>query len=79
MSLHLEFEPHSWYMGFAIQDYRAEATGVDGKWSAVAANGNTYSIDMLEAETLKDLKQQIKQYRLNERERIERLYKGVIK
>ena len=79
MSLHLGFEPHSWYMGFAIQKTEANNHPYPYIWQAYTDNGNTYTVDDLQAYTLKGLKQQIKQYRLNERERIERLYKGVIK
>ena len=98
MSLHLEFEPHSWYMGFAIKQsgdgecerryiedgrYHCYAHGHDVNiedsqfdnnddiscegyeakgWQAFTDNGNTYRIDELEATTLKELKQQIKDY-----------------
>ena len=63
MSMHLEFETHSWYKGFAIQDYRKQYSGVEGRWCAVTDNGNTYIIDMLESDTLKQLKQLITNYR----------------
>lgn len=91
MSLHLEFEPHSWYMSFAIkkdEDYndpceftynvdskncivhaqRAHPSddvceGYAPKWQAFTDNGNFYVIDEVHGGTLKDLKQQIKQYR----------------
>lgn len=66
MSLHLEFEPHSWYMGFAIKDNRFKSYG-DPKnrdtWEACTDDGNTYQVVELGADTLKDLKQQIKEYR----------------
>ena len=65
MSLHINFEPHSWYMGFAIGKY-AEATPnvkLDIPYFAVTDNGNTYQIDTLEGHTLKDLKTAIKRYR----------------
>jgi hypothetical protein len=69
MSLHLEFEPHSWHMGFAITNnptWRPEEnmSGHYYKWYACTANGNTYQIDDLYANTLKDLKKQIKEYHL---------------
>lgn len=68
MSMHLEFEPHSWYMGFAIRD-NGKLTADDGgnvrgfRWEAFTDDGNTYRIIELEADTLKDLKKQIKEYR----------------
>ena len=77
MSLHINFEPHSYYKGFAIEDYRAQASGVDGNWSAVTDNGNTYRVDMLEANTLKELKQLITEYREREAERSRQLYASV--
>lgn len=73
MSLHLEFEPHSWYMGFAIQDYLGQdhprlknpntGEAISMRWRAYTDNGNTYRVDELEADTLKNLKRQIKEYR----------------
>lgn len=69
MSLHLEFEPHSWYMGFAIEDNRAKAArsflAVE-RWFAYIDNGNTYRVDELYAMTLDDLKQQIRRYHLKQ-------------
>lgn len=62
MSLHLEFEPHSWYMGFAIKDDRADTAG--DVWAAYTDDGMTYSIVSLTAETLDDLKAQIREYHL---------------
>lgn len=32
MSLHLEFEPHSWYMGAAITDCFSGENGTGEKW-----------------------------------------------
>ncbi len=67
MSLHLEFEPHSWYMGFAIKKIRHDIFRrhyiTKYTWYGVANNGMTGYIDTLEAETLKDLKKQIKEYK----------------
>lgn len=67
MSLTLEFEPHSWYKHFAIKDngtdgfrYYANARGF--RWEAYTDDGNTYQIIMLEADTLKDLKEKITLY-----------------
>lgn len=86
MSLHLDFEPHSWYMGWAIRDNRT--SGHDNsnlerpleahegyRWSAYTANGMTGYVEETHADTLKELKQQIKQRTEAERERIERLYR----
>jgi hypothetical protein len=56
MSLYLEFEPHSWYMGFAIKAKEG------GLWSAYTDDGNTYTIVEREASTLKELKALIKDY-----------------
>lgn len=75
MSLYIDFEPHSWYMGFAI---KKGIYGDDGeKYTAYTVNGMTGFLVTLGAMTLKELKQQIKQYRINENKRTERLYKGV--
>lgn len=66
MSLHLEFEPHTWYMGFAIRDNLMGQGHVDGitKWTAYIDDGNTYQIVELEANTLDRLKSKIRQYHL---------------
>jgi hypothetical protein len=38
MSLHLEFEPHSWYMGFAIKkDSQMQPGGIVNHWQAYTA------------------------------------------
>lgn len=69
MSLHLEFEPHSWYMGFAIEDNRAKAArsflAVE-RWFAYIDNGNTYRVDELEAMTLDELRGKIQAYHLKQ-------------
>ena len=45
MSLHLNFEPHSWYMGFAIQkDYEANSDTPRTLWRAYTDDGNTYRV-----------------------------------
>ena len=86
MSLHLEFEPHSWYRGFAIQHNRTQghdnsylernmSNGEGYAWSAYAANGMTGYIDERHANTLKGLKILITNYRKAEKARIDRLYK----
>lgn len=62
MSLSLNFDPHSWYMGFAIQldEYESHSPN---KWWGYVDNGITGYIVELNARTLKELKQLIKQYR----------------
>lgn len=65
--MHVNFEPHSWYMGFAIKD-NGELTGDNPgnargyRWEAFIDNGNTYNIDDVEADTLKALKFNIREY-----------------
>lgn len=63
MSLHLEFEPHSWYMGFAI---RKQVNEISNKqtWGAYTDDGNTYQIVEIEAMHLNTLKRHIRQYHL---------------
>lgn len=77
MSLHLNFEPHSWYMGWAIKPRKRLCLNkkVWYAWEAVGVNGMTGYIQDAHAGTLKELKQQIKQRTEAERERIERLYR----
>jgi hypothetical protein len=68
MSLSLNFEPHSWYMGLAIQkayDMGPENYG-HAIWYGYTDNGNTYQVDELEADTLADLKKQIRAYHLKQ-------------
>lgn len=81
MSLYLEFEPHSWYKGFAIKktDLIAPEGSMQVYWEAYTDNGNTYRVDSVEAETLKELKQKITEYRLLESQKFARLYNGVQK
>lgn len=80
MSLHLEFEPHSWYMGFAIKKRTLEKDVVKDTpinyylWHAYTDDGNSYNIVTKFDPTLKGLKEQIREYRRQEKERIERLY-----
>lgn len=67
MSLHLEFEPHSWYMGFAIQKDNIGKNHNDTLltiWRAYIDNGNTYRIDEIAAPTLEELKLEIRDYHL---------------
>lgn len=81
MSLSLDFEPHSWYKGFAIRNYRTESeTHRENayNWYAYTDNGNTYQVDMLQADTLQELKDAINAYyeRQNARDKFNRQMKG---
>lgn len=64
MSLALDFEPHSWYMGFAIK--RIDTADEEGKpfttWDAYIDNGMTYQVDDVQADTLRELKKLIRDY-----------------
>lgn len=80
MSMYLEFEPHSWYMGAAIKKwdgvgykYHFNASGY--KWEAYIEDGNHYTVNILGADTLKDLKDKIKEYYRVKREYTDRIYK----
>lgn len=53
MSMTLEFEPHSWYMGWAVK----KGAFI---WRAYTDNGNDYTIREAYGRTLKELKQNIK-------------------
>lgn len=64
MSLHIEFEPHSWYMGFAIKrntSWPIEDTDAF-TYTAYTDDGNTYSIVTLNAYTLERLRRAIRDY-----------------
>ena len=79
MSLSINFEAHSRYMGHVIKHYgklSADNTGnVRGYvWESFTDDGNTYQIIEHEADTLADLKRQVKQYEQDQRERIARLH-----
>lgn len=64
MSMYLEFEPHSWYMGFAIKDDRNDITEKE-PWTAFTLNGMTGFIDTVSDALLVDLKYKIRQYHLD--------------
>lgn len=64
MSMYLDFEPHSWYMGFAVKDDRIDTAG--DVWAAYTDDGITYRVLSLTAETLGSLKEQIRDYHLKE-------------
>ena len=79
MSLYLEFEPHSWYGGAAIQKVAVPHEKMPNKtvgyiWNAYLENGWNYTILEFSAKTLKELKNQIRLWHVNEQSRIERLY-----
>jgi hypothetical protein len=76
MSLHLEFEPHSWYKGFAIkrQDLIAGPEDNQSYWYGVTPNGMTGFLVEFEAMTLRELKQQITEYNARESKRIKDIY-----
>lgn len=60
MSMYLNFEPHSWYKGWAIKKSpQMMYGGILNHWQAFTDDGNTYRIIELEAVTLADLKRQI--------------------
>jgi hypothetical protein len=65
MSMHLEFEPHAWYMGFAIK--KPTNGWPTWLWTAYTDNGNTYRIDEVEAKTLEELREKIRDYHLKRR------------
>jgi len=59
MSMYLEFEPHSWYKGYAIKknDISVEQPL---KWTGLTDDGvKTYAIVSISARTLKELKNKI--------------------
>lgn len=81
MSLHVNFEPHSYYKGFAIKkrtlerDVQKDTPINYYLWQAYADDGMTYNIVNLHATTLQELKARITEYRERENARIARLYK----
>lgn len=82
MSMYIDFEPHSWYMGTAIKHNIADDSDKpfeenDYEWKGYLENGWNYTIVEFSSSTLKDLKRQIKDWHNKENERISNLYKGV--
>lgn len=66
MSLSLEFEPHSYYMGFAIEKTNVPSNDtVDWPWNAYSDNGNTYMISVLHAVTKEELYTKIRSHHLH--------------
>jgi hypothetical protein len=78
MSMYLDFEPHSWYMGFAVMDtataWKPRDDGKPGmqsmqldayRWHAFIDDGNHNRIDELKASTLGGLYAQVIAYHLN--------------
>jgi hypothetical protein len=76
MSLHLDFEPHSWYMHFAIRkvEHGYKYSVLHQRWQAFTDNGNTYRVDELNALTISDLRQKIRDYHKQREQRIKELY-----
>lgn len=66
MSLQLEFEPHSWYKGFAVKLNQHTSREENWKWYAVAVNGLTGFLVEFEDSTLRGLTDQINTYLINE-------------
>lgn len=65
MSMHLEFEPHAWYMGFAIQKTGTHKNDITNyPFIGYIENGMHYQIDKRHASSLKTLKEQIREYHL---------------
>jgi hypothetical protein len=74
MSLHLEFEPHFHYMGFAVYDNRnytlqGDVGGLPSqyRWHAFIDNGNTYRVDEVKAYDRSELRRVIREYHLKQR------------
>ena len=79
MSLQLDFEPHSWYYGAAIQKlevpYTHKGTTTMGHtWRAYYLNGDTGYIVDFESDSLLDIMKQVKVYVTRERARIASRY-----
>lgn len=91
MTLYLKFEPHSYYMGFAVMDtataYKRlpdgsrQSMALDAwRWHAYTDNGNTYQVGEVRAYTLADVKREIRLYHLKAHDGYgERLARGNIK
>lgn len=64
MSMTLNFEPHSWYKGCAIEkSHHPMSTVRPVKWTAYFEDGiRTYSVTVFEADTLAELKQRITKF-----------------
>ena len=67
MSLYLDFEPHSYYMGWAIEKPEHNDPENYSKYYAYTDNGNTYRVDELQADTLRELKEKIRRDHLERR------------
>lgn len=76
MSLYINFEPKGWYKGFAIRDNKVSGydnTNLENnlqngyRYTAYTDDGMTYRIIERNADTLKQLKQQITDYRNKEK------------
>lgn len=64
MSLQLEFEPHSWYKGWAIEKTGCAHNDITNwEWNAYTDDGMyTYAVLELHATTLKQLKNRINEH-----------------
>lgn len=74
MSLYINFEPKGWYKGFAIRDNKVSdydntnlKNNLENGYTAYTDDGMTYRIIERNADTLKQLKQQITDYRNKEK------------
>lgn len=63
MSLHLEFEPHAWYMEFAIR--KPETPG--GRWEGYTADGMRNTVIYKDGHTLDQVKAAIRTWHLDQR------------
>lgn len=73
MSMYLEFEPHSWYKGFAIKKGATYALD-QHHWEAYSDDGLTYTIITIRGNTLRDLKAEVTRYLDRQRARQVELY-----
>lgn len=65
MSLHLDFTPHSWYMGFAIQKTNIAKNDIRNyPFNAYIDDGNTYRVDEVHGHTMTEIKAAIREYHL---------------
>ena len=84
MSLYINFEPHSWYKGFAIKhNTEKDSSGfyIDegAKWQAYTDDGNTYRVVTIESDkSLVDLKSKIRDYWAKEEIRIKKVYDSLL-
>lgn len=66
MSMYLNFEPHTWYMGFAIKDNRYWYIAKGEKpWGAICYDGVRGVFVERDDNTLESLRAQIREYHLS--------------